>query len=228
MAISTVILPALSKIDIKQDQAIYVKTLDWGVRLVLLLGIASMCGIIALREPILRVIFMRGVFTAEHVLLSSASLLASVSGLCAIMLVRVIVQGFAAIQDTKTPVRCSITAICSNIIFNLILIWPLGYVGLALSTALAAYVNISLLIYFLKKRNIYTISKQTLLFILKVLFAGFIMATVIFMIRPEFESWIAMSTIEATFYLALLVVAGGIVFTTVCLILGIRTSTLRM
>lgn len=228
VAISTVILPALSKIDIKQDQAKYVKTLDWGVRLVLLLGIASMCGIIALREPILRVIFMRGAFTAEHVLLSSASLLASVSGLCAIMLVRVIVQGFAAIQDTKTPVRCSITAICSNIIFNLILIWPLGYVGLALSTALAAYVNISLLIYFLKKRNIYTISKQTLLFILKVLFAGFIMATVIFMIRPEFESWIAMSTIEATFYLALLVVAGGIVFTTVCLILGIRTSTLRM
>lgn len=228
VAISTVILPALSKIDIKQDHAKYVKTLDWGVRLVLLLGIASMCGIIALREPILRVIFMRGAFTAEHVLLSSASLLASVSGLCAIMLVRVIVQGFAAIQDTKTPVRCSITAICSNIIFNLILIWPLGYVGLALSTALAAYVNISLLIYFLKKRNIYTISRQTLVFILKVLFAGFIMALVIFMIRPEFERWIAMSTLEATFYLALLVVAGGIVFTAVCLILGIRPSTLRM
>ena len=54
------------------------------------------------------------------------------------------------------------------------------------------------------------------------------MALVIFMIRPEFESWIAMSTLEATFYLALLVVAGSIVFTAVCLILGIRPSTLRM
>ena len=228
VAISTVILPALSKINIKTNHDKYVKTLDWGVRMVLLLGIASMCGIIALREPILRVIFMRGAFTSEHVLLSSASLLASVSGVCAIMLVRVIVQGFAAIQDTKTPVRCSLVAILSNIIFNLILVWPLDYVGLALSTALAAYVNISLLIYFLRKKNIYTLSSQTIVFIFKILIAGIVMAAVILYTRPPFEDWINMSTFMAIIYLGIYIALGGVVFAAVCMLLGIRPRSLKM
>ena len=228
VAISTVILPALSKINIKTNHDKYVKTLDWGVRMVLLLGIASMCGIIALREPILRVIFMRGAFTSEHVLLSSASLLASVSGVCAIMLVRVIVQCFAAIQDTKTPVRCSLVAILSNIIFNLILVWPLDYVGLALSTALAAYVNISLLIYFLRKKNIYTLSSQTIVFIFKTLIAGIVMAAVILYTRPPFEDWINMSTFMAIIYLGIYIALGGVVFAAVCMLLGIRPRSLKM
>ena len=228
VAISTVILPSLSKINISEDHDKYVKTLDWGVRLVLLLGIASMCGIIALREPILRVIFMRGAFTAEHVLLSSASLLASIVGLCAIMLVRVIVQGFAAVQDTKTPVRCSVIAIISNIIFNLILVWPLDYVGLALSTGLAAFVNLSLLIYFLKKRNIYTISKSTLLFILKALGAGVVMAVSVRYAIPDFESWVNMSTVEAALFLSLYIGGGSLVYLIACYILGIRASSIRM
>lgn len=228
VAISTVILPALSRIDIKADHEKYIKTLDWGVRLVLLLGIPSMCGIISLSEPILRVIFMRGAFTPEHVHLSSASLLASVSGLCAIMLVRVIVQGFAAIQDTKTPVKCSLIAIISNIIFNLCLVWPLGYVGLALSTALAAYVNLSLLLFFLYKRKIYTVSSGTILFILKALFAGIAMALVIHFTVLDFNSWISMSTLESIFYLTGYVILGGITYVAVCLALGIKPRMIRM
>ena len=171
---------------------------------------------------------MRGAFTAEHVLLSSASLLASIVGLCAIMLVRVIVQGFAAVQDTKTPVRCSVIAIISNIIFNLILVWPLDYVGLALSTGLAAFVNLSLLIYFLKKRNIYTISKSTLLFILKALGAGVVMAVSVRYAIPDFESWVNMSTVEAALFLSLYIGGGSLVYLIACYILGIRASSIRM
>ncbi len=226
VAISTVILPALSKIDISTHKDRYVSTLDWGVRLVLFLGIPSMCGIIALAKPILRVIFMRGAFTAEYVELSSHSLLASISGLCAIMLVRVIVQGFAAVQDTKTPVKCSLIAICSNIIFNLILVWPLDYVGLALSTALAAFVNLTLLITFLYKKDIYTISKDTLLFILKALIAGIAMGVAIHYTCIDFEAWCEMSTFMAVIYLAGYILGGGAVYLAVCVILGIKLRSL--
>lgn len=228
VAISTVILPALSKINIKEQHDKYVKTLDWGVRVVLLLGIASMCGIIALREPILRVIFMRGAFTAEHVMLSSASLLASIVGLCAIMLVRVTVQGFAAVQDTKTPVRCSVIAIFANIIFNLILVWPLDYVGLALSTGLAAFVNLSLLIYNLHKRDIYKVSKNTMIFVLKALTAGAVMAVSVRYAIPEFDEWVSMSTALAAFYLFLYIAGGSVVYLLTCFILGIKPSSIRM
>lgn len=228
VAISTVILPALSRINIKEDPLRYQNTLDWGVRLVLLLGIPSALGMVALRESILRVIFMHGAFTSEHVLLSSASLLASISGLAAIMLVRVLVQGFAAIQDTKTPVRCSMVAIAANIIFNLILVYPLGYIGLALSTALAAYVNAGQLLYLLIKRKIYCPSKQTLTFCLKVLISATVMATVVRFVSFDFETWVNISTFEASLFLALFIGLGALIFTVLCLVLGIKPRTLKL
>ena len=228
VAISTVILPSLSKIDIKQDHDKYVKTLDWGVRLVLLLGLPSMCGMIALKEPIIRTIFMRGAFTSDHVLLSSASLLASISGLCAIMLVRVMVQGFAAIEDTKTPVKCSLCAIVSNIIFNLILVWPLDYVGLALSTALAAYVNLTLLFVNLYKKKIYSVPKSTLLFLVKILICSVVMGAALRYLIPGFDAWINMSTFEAMVHLSLYIGVGVLIFALCALILRVKLSSLRM
>lgn len=228
VAISTVILPALSRVNFKEQQERYMKTLDWGVRLVLFLAFPSALGMIALRESILRVIFMHGAFTSEHVLLSSASLLASASGLCAIMLVRVLVQGFAALQDTKTPVKCSIASIVSNIIFNLILIVPLGYVGLALSTALAAFVNAGLLLVLLYRRNIYRASLKSLLFILKALVAAAGMAAVVRYASFDFQTWVSMSTWEAALYLALFIGLGGICYFGFCLLLGLRFKDIRM
>lgn len=227
VAVSTVILPALSKARLKADPTLYRETLDWGVRLVLLLGIPSMCGIIALREPILRVLFMRGAFGQEQVLLSSASLLASVSGLCAIMLVRVLVQAFAARQDTKTPVRCSLASIASNIVLNLILIKPLGYVGLALSTALAAYVNAFLLLWFLKKRDIYTVSLRSLKFIIKIALSGTLMAVCIRFVSPRNDIWFAMDTFTSILCLAALITGGAAVYFVAALILGIRPRELK-
>ncbi|SPT69519.1 murein biosynthesis integral membrane protein MurJ [Anaerobiospirillum thomasii] len=227
VAISTVILPTLSRIDFATQKAHYASTLDWGVRLVLLLGIPSAVGIIVLREPILRVLFMRGAFNQEHVLLSSYSLLASVSGLCAIMLVRVLVQGFAAIQDTRTPVKCSLASIFSNIVFNLILIWPLAYIGLALSTALAAYVNAILLLYMLYKKGIYTVSKTTLLFILKALVAALVMGFCVRYFSPDFATWVNMSTLHSCLYLAAFIVSGAIVFTVSALLLGIKIKDIK-
>lgn len=227
VAISTVILPALSRSDLQTQAEQYRRTLDWGVRLVLLLGIPSACGLIALREGVLRVIFMRGAFTAEHVSLSSASLLASVSGLAAIMLVRVLIQGFAALQDTKTPVRCTIIAIMANIVFNLILVWPLDYVGLALSTALAAFVNAGQLLYLLHKRDIYRLSKDTLLFVLKVLVSGVVMAAAVRYFEPTLEQWVSFDTLTAIAYLAACIAGGAVLFAVMVLLLGIRPSVLR-
>ncbi|MBO6258421.1 MAG: murein biosynthesis integral membrane protein MurJ [Succinivibrio sp.] len=228
VAISTVILPALSHVDIRTQKKRYRNTLDWGVRLVLLLGIPSMCGMIALREPMLRVIFMRGAFTEENVLLSSASLLASVSGLCAIMLVRVLVQGFAALQDTRTPVRCSITSIVFNIVFNLIFIVPLGYVGLALSTALAAYVNAGMLLYYLWKKDIYIISRHTLLFIARLAVSGAVMCLCIRYTSPDFTEWTTMSTMTAIVYLAGFIAAGAVIYGVMIVLLGVRPRTLKL
>ena len=227
VAISTVILPALSAIDYQHARAQYQATLDWGVRLVLLLGLPSMAGIIALREPILRVLFMRGEFTLSHVQLSAASLLASVSGLCAIMLVRVLVQGFAAIQDTRTPVRCAVTSMGANIVFNLVLVMPLGYVGLALSTALAAFVNASLLLYLLWRRSIYAITRPTLMFILRTAAAAGLMGAGVGYLSPALEIWADYSTLDAVLWLCAFIALGAAGYAAMLLLLGFRFSMIR-
>ncbi|NCB61310.1 MAG: murein biosynthesis integral membrane protein MurJ, partial [Gammaproteobacteria bacterium] len=105
VAISTVILPALSRRHVDADPVRFSQTMDWGVRMVLFLGLPAMAGIMVLREPILRVLFMRGEFGAHEVSMAGGSLLASASGLLSLMLARVLAPGFHARQDTKTPVR---------------------------------------------------------------------------------------------------------------------------
>ncbi len=227
VAISTVILPTLSRVKSHHDDAGYKKTLDWAVRMVLLLGIPSALGLIALRCEVLRVIFMRGAFSAEHVNLSAASLLASLTGLCAIMLVRVLVQGFAALQDTKTPVRCAVTAMGANVVFNLILVWPLDYVGLALSTALAAFVNAGQLIFLLHRRGIYTPSRYTIWFSLKVLLSSGVMAASLMYVSPNFAQWCEFTTWQAALYLTALIAGGAAIFAVGLLLLGVRPRELK-
>ena len=105
---------------------------------------------------------------------------------------------------------------------------PLGYVGLALSTALAAYLNATLLLFFLYKRHIYAISKQSLVFILKALTASLVMAFVLRYLSPDVNAWAQMNTLKGSIYLAALISLGAIVFTTICLITGIKPRTLKM
>ena len=66
-------------------------------------------------------------------------------GLPAYVLVKVLVPGFFARKDTRTPVKIAIVCLVANIVLILILIWPLAQVGIALATALAAWLNAGLL-----------------------------------------------------------------------------------
>ena len=97
VAISTVILPSLSKRHVDADPLRFRR--QWiGAYVWCFLGLPAMAGIMVLREPILRVLFMRGEFGAHEVGMAGGSLLASASGLLSLMLARVLAPGFHARQ----------------------------------------------------------------------------------------------------------------------------------
>lgn len=73
--------------------------------------------------------------------MSAQSLRAYSAGLLAFMLIKVLAPGFFAREDTKTPVKIGIIAMVANMVFNLILIFPLAHAGLALATSLSAWLN---------------------------------------------------------------------------------------
>ncbi|MDD2342627.1 MAG: murein biosynthesis integral membrane protein MurJ [Tolumonas sp.] len=193
VAISTVILPSLSKRHVDADPLRFSQTMDWGVRMVLFLGLPAMTGIMVLREPILRVLFMRGEFGAHEVGMAGGSLLASASGLLSLMLARVLAPGFHARQDTKTPVRYGMHSMASNMIFNAMLIYPLGYIGLALSTALSGTVNAISLFQGLYRRHIYRPGKDTAIFVIRLALATLLMAAALIWLSAPLSSWTAWS-----------------------------------
>ena len=153
------------------------------------------------------------------------------------MLARVLIQGFTARQDTKSPVRCGVKSMLSNICFNLLLVPPLeyfypgfGYVGLALSTSLAAFVNVYLLLKGLTKNGVYKLSLKTVLFIGKLIMAALLMGVVIYFLNynffGDFEYWATLPLIYAICALGLLILAGFMVYLIALILLKVRPLTL--
>lgn len=222
IAIATVILPALSRNHVNAESPGFSKTMDWGVKAILLMGLPAMCGLIVLAKPMLMVLFMRGAFTLDDVDMASYSLMAYGSGLLSFMLIKVLAPGYYSRQDTKTPVRYGIIAMVSNMAFNLILVFPFGYVGLAIATSMSALLNALLLYLGLHKAGVYRISKQTLLFFFKAVSASILMIIALYQFIPTIDEWLIFSFSQRIIQLLELIGGGAAVYLLGMLLLGIR------
>ncbi|GLP97150.1 murein biosynthesis integral membrane protein MurJ [Paraferrimonas sedimenticola] len=227
IAIATVILPALSKDHASQDPATFKKTMDWGVRMVCLLGMPAMAGLILLAQPMLMVLFMRGAFSLEDSAMASYSLMAYGSGLLSFMLVKVLAPGYYARQDTKTPVRFGIIAMVSNMVFNVIFAIPFGYVGLAIATSLSALLNASLLYFGLHRQGVYAMSKANLVFLAKLALATAAMIAVVISLNPSIAQWAEMALSERVFTLFGIIGVAAVSYLFGLLLLGVRRNQLK-
>jgi putative peptidoglycan lipid II flippase len=152
IAISTAALPSLSEQVAREDMESFCETLDHALRLVFFIAIPSMVGLVILRRPIVEILFERGAFDALSTAMTSRALLFYALGLWAFSGIRVMVSGFYAMQDTKTPVKIAAVALVANLCLSLLLMGPLRHGGIALALSLASAVQFVLLVIFLKSR----------------------------------------------------------------------------
>lgn len=227
IAIATVILPALSRKHVDAHQAGFAQTMDWGVRMVILLGIPAMLGLMVLAKPMLMVLFMRGEFTASDVQQASLSLFAYSAGLLNFMLIKVLAPGYYSRQDTKTPVRYGIIAMLSNIVFNAIFAWFYGYVGLAAATALSAFINMALLYRGLHRQGVYRVSRQTVLFVTRLILAGGVMVAAIYWQLDSMSAWLEWGLTQRTLTLSGLIAFGALAYLLSALLFGVRVKDLK-
>lgn len=227
IAISTVILPTLARHHVNrsdnetQSAVDFRNTMDWGVRMILLLGVPAMIGIAILAQPMLLVLFMRGEFLFSDVQAASYSLWAFNCGLLSFMLIKILANGYYARQDTKTPVKIGIIAMISNMGFNVLAI-PFSYVGLAIASAMSATLNAYLLYRGLAKADVYHFSKQSAVFFLKVLCAALVMGAAVWHYTPAIENWQRMSFLTRAHWLGWLIGLAAMVYVGALLLLGIR------
>ena len=153
IAVGTALLPLLSRQLKAGDETSARASQNRAMEMALFFTIPAAAALIVVAEPIIGVLFQRGAFSAEATAASASALVAYAVGLPAYVLVKVLTPGYFARQDTVMPVKIAVVALVTNLVLNLILMGPLGFVGIALATAIAAWVNAGLLFVVLKRRG---------------------------------------------------------------------------
>jgi len=225
IALASVILPSLSRNHAADDPVEFSRSLDWALRLVLLIGLPASAGLLILAEPMLSTLFQYEEFSVNDVQSAGKSLMAYSLGLLGFILVKILVPGFTSRKDMKTPVRFGIYAMVANMGMNIALVFPLAHAGLALATSLGAFFNASLLLSKLLKDKIYKPGKNWSNFIVKIIFANEIMALFLY-ICVDGNQWFAWTAFDRAFNLTLWIVLGGLIYAISLLFIGIRPKNL--
>ena len=101
-------------------------TFHHGLRLTIFLGLPAGVGLILVREPLIRLLFERGVFTSEDTIRVAHILIGYAISVWAYSLIHVLTRAYYAHKDSLTPLKISVSMVALNLVLNLTLIWPLG------------------------------------------------------------------------------------------------------
>jgi len=146
ITIGTVLLPELSKNYKIKDFVKASFTQNRAIELSLTLAIPATFGMIILSSDIIKVLFERMHFTSADTLATSHALIAFSYGLPAFILIKILQSNFFAKENTVTPMWFALISAAINIILSIILFKKIGFVGIAISTSIAAWANTILLL----------------------------------------------------------------------------------
>lgn len=175
VAIGIVLLPILSRQLQMNALNEAINTQNRCLEFGLLLVFPATIGLIMLSHPIISVLFERGEMQSWQIIEISKVLIAFVCGLPAYVMIKVFSTSFFARHDTKTPVYGALIAMVFNLVLNLILIIPFKHVGIAIATAISAWINMIFLTYKLIKKDFLVFDLQLLHFLPRVVIACLIL-----------------------------------------------------
>ena len=229
IALATVVLPNLSEAHYKKGATHFNQTLQWAIKLALLIAIPATIGLFLLSQPILSTLFQYGAFQHNDSMMAAYSLMAYSLGLPAFILIKILASAFYARQDTKTPVRIGIQAMVLNMLLNVVFVVSMleydflaPHVGLALATTASAYFNATMLALTLNKSSIFEGFEAFALPILKILLACCAMCLVIVWLSPTADSWIQWQWTERVYQLSWLILPAILCYTAMLWIMGLR------
>ena len=222
IALATVILPHLSRQHATVSPESFSDTLDWALRLVVLVATPAALGLGMLAAPILTTLFQYGQFSVHDVDMAARSLLAFAFGLLGFVAIKVLAAGYFSRQDTRTPVRIGIVAMLSNIVFNLALVVPLAHAGLALATTLSALLNAGLLLRGLVVRGVFRPRPGWGRFIVRVAAGNLILGAALWWLQGEPAEWTEADAATRAFRLCAVVAAAVVLYVVAGLGLGMR------
>jgi len=178
VSVAMAVLPSMSRHAAVGDHDALKDTLSFGLRYIFFIMTPAMVGLIVLRVPITSLLLQRGTFTYADTLGTAYALLFFSLGLCAYSGVRIVNAAFYSLQDTRTPVMGAFVSVSANIALSLLLMGPLKHGGLALATASASALNMTLLLYLFRRRMGRIGAKKILNSVIKTVAASAVMGAV--------------------------------------------------
>lgn len=233
IALATVILPSLSKKHAADSTAEFSATLDWALRLAVIITVPAAVGLMILAGPILITLFQYDAFQPNDVRMAAFSLVAYAAGLPAFIAIKVLAPGYYARQDTRTPVKIAIVAMTTNMVLNLVMVgWLLHqgfagpHAGLALASSVAAYLNALLLYRGLRKRGVYLPEKGWIRIWVVVILACTAMGALLLFMTRDTVVWLEAEAFLRVKNLTLSIVFGVIVYVFVGMVAGLKKHDL--
>jgi putative peptidoglycan lipid II flippase len=152
VAVGQAALPSLSEHAVRGDFDKLREDFSFALRMLFFISVPAMVGLIAIREPIVNLLFQRGTFDYTATRATAEALLFYSLAIWAVGGVRVVTVTFYSLQDTKTPVKIAVIGFVVNLLLSLILMGPLKHSGIALAFSIATSLNSILLFYFLRRK----------------------------------------------------------------------------
>jgi putative peptidoglycan lipid II flippase len=152
ISLATFLLPTLAGLAAEKNFGEFRATLRHGLGTLLLANLIAAVLLVVLAEPIIRLLFEHGKFTASSTERATLALQCLAPGLVAFSTVNILARAFFALGDTKTPMQISIACLVLNLGMAVLFIGPLRQGGLGIANTITSIGNASLLFYALRKK----------------------------------------------------------------------------
>lgn len=232
VAIGTVILPVLARTASADSASTdFAQTLDWAVRLVVLVGLPATCALMLISDVLMITLFAHGEFSLHDAQMAGLALTGMAAGLLGFMLIKVFAPAFFAHRDSRTPVRAGMAAVAVNGLACALLMALFDWLGIALHAALAfatsisALANAALLYAALHRRGVYRLTRTWRHFGWQLLVANAVMLLVLVIALDYFP--LTGSRTAQIVALASLCVGGALVYAVALLAVGVRLPVLQ-
>ncbi len=191
VALGVVLTPQLTAAKAAGDSEKYSAMLDWGLRIVVLLAVPCAVALLTFSKPLVATLFHYGKLGDSDVGQIAMALSGYGAGLLGLVAIKVLAPGYYASQDVRTPVKIAISVLFITQLFNVALVPWIAHAGLALSIGLGALINALWLLIGLLRRGSYQPLPGWGRFILQVVAASALLATLLVWSSYHFD-WVAL------------------------------------
>jgi putative peptidoglycan lipid II flippase len=213
IAIGTVLLPEMSRRLTSGDHIGAMAAQRRAFEFTLLFSVPFVAAFIAVPDAIMRAMFTRGAFTKADAAAAGATLAAYAIGLIPFVTIRSAVATFYARKDTATPVKASLTGLAVNVALKIALMGPLAQIGLALATAVGAWINLVLVMGFAVRAGYLDLDRALLRSLAKFVVAGVVLGIALWVAAGLAAAHLAgLTALRDEAALLLLIVIGAVIY----------------